>query len=196
MLISCWWHNSRFGWGGKHTEELIICTPSARTEIPNIGQQFWEQRKLTEGIIIIYEPNNLYVSTSIVKLLNEGIRQNNKIRGGGCFIISVKVIWFQLFPILQFVPSRGPFFCGMGRFHVRADYSDIISQPNGSWYITATTVKSFRRFVLTQRVFDHQDWSPMYYCWVSRPNCATRARTLFRKGIYVKGDSAPMKRIF
>ena len=80
--------------------------------------------------------------------------------------------------------------------YVQADYSDIISQPDGSRYITATTVKSFRRYVLTQRVFDHQDWSPMYYCRVSRPNCATRARTLFRKGVYVKGDSVPMKRIF
>ena len=49
--------------------------------------------------------------------------------------------------------------------------------------------------MLTQRVFDHQDWSNIFHCWVSRSGCASRARTLYRKGEYVKSDSKPMRRL-
>ena len=59
----------------------------------------------------------------------------------------------------------------------------------------STTIAVFRKYVLTTRVFDHQDWSNIYNCWLSRLSCAARARTLFRKGEYVKSDAAPMRRL-
>ena len=59
----------------------------------------------------------------------------------------------------------------------------------------STTIAVFRKYVLTTRVFDHQDWSNIYNCWLSRLSCAARARTLFRKGEYVKSGAAPMRRL-
>jgi hypothetical protein len=58
--------------------------------------------------------------------------------------------------------------------------------------IITTTVSGFTKYVLKQQVFDHQDWSNHFHCWVSRPGYAARARTLFCKRMYVKSDSAPI----
>ena len=73
--------------------------------------------------------------------------------------------------------------------------SDYITQYNDSWYIKSTTISVSRKYVLTTRVFHHQDWSNIFNWWVIRPGCTARGRTLFRKGEYVKSDSAPMRRL-
>ena len=48
---------------------------------------------------------------------------------------------------------------------------------------------------VTKRVFDQQDWSNTFNCWVSRPGSAARSRTMFREGEYVKSDAAPLRRL-
>ena len=35
-----------------------------------------------------------------------------------------------------------------------------------------TKVSTFRKYVMTSRVFDHQAWSNGFTCWVSRPRSA------------------------
>ena len=81
------------------------------------------------------------------------------------------------------------------RFENQAVYADYITLYDNSRQTISTTIAVFRKYVLTSRVFDHQDWSNIYNYWVSRPGCAARARTLFRKGEYVKSDAAPMRRL-
>jgi hypothetical protein len=80
------------------------------------------------------------------------------------------------------------------RFEIQGAYSDYISNGDGSRQTISTSVSTFRKYLLTSRVFDHQDWSAGFNCWVSRPGCAGRSRTLFKKGEYIKSDAAPLKR--
>ena len=81
------------------------------------------------------------------------------------------------------------------RFEEKALYAGYISQVDGSRQTISTSVSTFRRYILTTRVFDHQDWSSVYNCWVSRPGMASRSRTLFKRGVYVKSDNAPLTRL-
>ena len=84
---------------------------------------------------------------------------------------------------------------GIYRFEIQGAYSDYISNGDGSRQTISTSVSTFRKYLLTSRVFDHQDWSAGFNCWVSRPGCAGRSRTLFKKGEYIKSDAAPLKRL-
>mgnify|MGYP001417594425 CR=1 FL=1 len=78
------------------------------------------------------------------------------------------------------------------RFKEKASYADYISQVDGSRQTISTSVSAVRRYILATRVCDHQDWSYEYDCWVSRPGMASRSRTLFKRGVYVKSDNAPL----
>ena len=60
---------------------------------------------------------------------------------------------------------------------------DYISYSDYSRQTISATVSTFRKYVLTTRVFNHQDWSSAFNCWVSRPGCAARSRTLFKGGV-------------
>ena len=84
----------------------------------------------------------------------------------------------------------------MCRFEIQGSYSDYINHADYSRQTISTTVSTFRKYLLTTRIMDHQDWSACFNCWVSRPSCATRSRTLFKRGQYVKSDTAPLKRLF
>ena len=83
----------------------------------------------------------------------------------------------------------------MSRFEIQGAYSDYISHSDYSRQTISTTVSTFRKYVLTTRVFDHQDWSSGFNCWVSRPWCAARSRTLFKRVEYVKYNATTMKRL-
>ena len=80
------------------------------------------------------------------------------------------------------------------RFEKQAVYTDYLTLYDNSRQTISTNIPIFRKYVLTSRVFDDQDWSNIYNCWVSRPGCAARARNLFRKREYVKSDAIPMRR--
>ena len=103
-----------------------------------------------------------------------------------CASMIIGTILYECRPFLHFS------YC---RFEEKAVYADYISQVDGSRQTISTTLSTFRRYILTSRVFDHQDWSSLYNCWVSRPGMASRSRTLFKRGVYVKSDSAPLTRL-
>jgi hypothetical protein len=84
----------------------------------------------------------------------------------------------------------------LSRFEIQGAYSDYISHSDYSRQTISTTVSTFRKYVLITRVFDHQDWSSGFNCWVSRPGCAARSRMHFKRGKYVKCNAAPMKRLY
>ena len=81
------------------------------------------------------------------------------------------------------------------RFEKQALYADCITLYDNSRQTISTTITVFCKYVLTSRFFNQQDWSNTFNCWVSRPGCAARSRTLFRQGEYVKSDAAPMRRL-
>ena len=83
----------------------------------------------------------------------------------------------------------------MCRFEIQGVYSDYISHSDYSRQTISTTVSTFRKYLLTTRVFGHQAWSARFNCWVSRPGFAARSRTLFKSDEYVKSDAVPMKRL-
>ena len=83
----------------------------------------------------------------------------------------------------------------MCRFEIQRTYSDNICHRDYSRQTISTTVSTFRKYLLTTRVFNHQDWSARFNCWVSRPGFAARSRTLFKREEYVESDAAPMKRL-
>ena len=82
----------------------------------------------------------------------------------------------------------------MCRFEIQGAYSDYISHSDYSRQTISTTVSTFRKYLLTTRVFNHQDWSARFNCWVSI-GFAARSRTLFKREEYVESDAAPMKRL-
>ena len=48
------------------------------------------------------------------------------------------------------------------RFENQAVYADYITLYDNSRQTISTTIAVFRKYVLTSRVFDHQDWSNIY----------------------------------
>ena len=61
-----------------------------------------------------------------------------------------------------------------------------------SWWSKTLLVNTYLR--KTAMVVE-MVWSNIYNCWVSRLGFAAQARTLFRKGEYVKSDAVPMRRL-
>ena len=48
------------------------------------------------------------------------------------------------------------------RFEKQAVYTDYLTLYDNSRQTISTTITIFRKYVLTSRVFDHQDWSNIY----------------------------------
>ena len=81
------------------------------------------------------------------------------------------------------------------RLEKQAVCTNYVTNYNNSRQTISTSVNTFRKYVVTTRVFDQQDWSNTFNCWVSRPGSAARSRTMFREGEYVKSDAAPLRRL-
>ena len=81
------------------------------------------------------------------------------------------------------------------RFEIQGAYSDYISNGDGSRQTISTSVSTFRKYLLTSRVFDHQDWSAGFNCWVSRPGCAGRLVLKLLHGGVRSGAVTPLAHV-